>query len=146
MLATGPVASSILNQSRDVLTVVLDHAGSSWPELDEWRRLLPQWFVDRCAPERSEQEAQEWLRRWRDLTPEQRVRAERVEPWSLADWLHWMQPESRQWFWWHALVGSDGTLRVQLEVLGWPAPVGALEWLLRAAGADDVLHGERLAW
>jgi hypothetical protein len=52
----------------------------------------------------------------------------------------------RQWFWWDAKVEREGTLRVTVEVPGQPAPLGALDWLLRAAGAVEVIHeGNRSA-
>jgi len=53
-----------------------------------------------------------------------------------------MEPFERQWFWWDAEIGRDGTLRVTVEIPGWPAALGALDWLLRAAGAAEVVHDE----
>lgn len=37
-------------------------------------------------------------------------------------------------------MDRDGTLRVTIEILGWPAGLGALDWLLRAAGATEIVH------
>lgn len=47
-----------------------------------------------------------------------------------------------EWFWWDAEVGTDGTLQVTVEVPGWPTALGALDWLLRAAGAAEIVHEE----
>jgi hypothetical protein len=135
-------AERVLERAREVLGVVLTHAAASppRPSLGVWRRLLPEWFVESCAPEQSREQAERGLRWWRDLPPEERARVSREQPWRLADWLYWLRPPERQWFWWHAVVESPDTLRVMVEIPSWPAPLGALEWLLRAAGAVGILH------
>jgi hypothetical protein len=76
------------------------------------------------------------------LSAEERASATRARPWTLADWLYWLEPSERQWFWWDALVENSDTLRVVVEVSGWPTPLGALDWLLRAAGAAEVIFEE----
>lgn len=62
----------------------------------------------------------------------------RDQGWSLADWLHWLEPSQREWFWWDAFLQSRNTLLERVQVNGWPTPLGALEWLLRVCGATDV--------
>lgn len=64
--------------------------------------------------------------------------ADRESRWSLADWMYWMHPEEREWSWWDARVEGAGVASVLVEVPGWPMAVGALEWLLRVAGATEV--------
>ena len=54
------------------------------------------------------------------------------------DWLHWLEPDNRTWFWWDAAVTQDDALRVMVEVPGASAPLGALEWLFKASGAGEV--------
>jgi hypothetical protein len=127
----------VLQNAREVMLAVLDHPGSPWPSLDGWRGQLPQWFVDRCAPEMSTDEAAEWLAQWRSLPPAERAEEERNRSWSLGDWLYWLEPEHREWLWWDAVV-TNGTVNITVQVSGWPAPLGALDWLLRAAGATEV--------
>lgn len=77
---------------------------------------MPEWFVAACSPERT---------------------AEKTS-WTLADWLYWMEPDERQWFWWDARIDGEGATTVLVEVPRWPSATGALEWLLRAAGASSV--------
>jgi hypothetical protein len=129
-------------RAREVLRAVLAHAGPSWPTVSEWRQLLPAWFVEGSAPEKSREEAERWLGWWRSLPAAEQARVTREQRWALPDWLHWLEPAERQWFWWDAVVENPETLRVMVEVPGWPAPLGALEWLLRAAGAVEVSHEE----
>ena len=131
-------AEAVLRRFRDVLCAGVKHQAGEWPQTDEWRRILPAWFVD-ASLEESDEEVERWLIEWRSLPPDQRAAAEEARRWSLADWLMWLEPEERQWFWWHAAVEDADTLRVELEVAGSPAPLGAFNWLARAAGAVAVV-------
>jgi hypothetical protein len=56
----------------------------------------------------------------------------------MPDWLFWMTPGERQWFWWESRVDTASTATVVIEVSGWPTAVGALRWLLEVAGASTV--------
>ena len=53
-----------------------------------------------------------------------------------GNWLFWLLPEERTWYWWDGEVSGPHEVRLWVEVAGGPAPLGALEWLVRAAGAD----------
>jgi hypothetical protein len=133
-------AGVVVERGRQVLRSLLANEGPLWPSVDEWRQIIPAWFVEACAPEQSREEVEGWLRWWRSLPPEEQAQASRERRWTLADWLYWMDPSERQWFWWDAAVEDPDTLRVVVEVSGWPAPLGALEWLLRTSGAVEVVH------
>jgi hypothetical protein len=128
-------AVDALNRCRDVLSPIILHQHGDWPGLDSWRTLLPVWFVLACGAEESPEDAERWLSWWRQLPAAEQQQAADERPWSLADWLYWMQPENREWFWWDARVSDRGGLRVYVEVAAWPAPVGSLQWLFRAVGA-----------
>jgi hypothetical protein len=52
--------------------------------------------------------------------------------------LSWLQPEERQWYWWDGIARNTNELVVLVEVAGWPYGMGALECLLRAAGAESI--------
>jgi hypothetical protein len=121
-------AAAVLERCREVMLAVVD------------RRALPAWFADACAPEMSREEADAWLARWQRLAPEQ-VAMERDQAWALEDWLAWFGPEERQWFWWDATVQSADRMLLEVEVAGWPAPLGSLVWLMRASGAETVVRG-----
>ena len=132
----------ILERCRSVMLTILDNSGQRWPSVERWRQILPEWFVAACAPEPSREEAERDLARWRALSPAEQRREAREEQWTLADWLFWLEPSERQWYWWDATAKSHDALLVTVEVPGWPAPLGALEWLLRAAGASEVFRKE----
>lgn len=83
-------------------------------------------------------EAANWLAWWRGLDPQGQARAEEEKGWTLPDWLYWMRPDERQWYWWDLSVKSDRSATLAVAVPGWPAPLGALRWLLKVAGADSV--------
>lgn len=142
VVARGGLApGTVLDRSREVLLAVLEYSERDWPTLSEWGSVLPAWFVSACAQQRSLQEAERWLAWWRTLSPEEQARAESEQPWSLEDWLYWLFPPERQWFWWDAVVRPEVSLQVTVEVAGWPTALGSLQWLLRAAGADQVIQG-----
>lgn len=134
--ATG-TASDVVIRSKQVVKVILDH-GEKSPDLEQWRRRLPGWFVAACAPEWTREEAERWLAWWRTLLPAERIAAEDELGWSLSNWLHWLEPEQRDWFWWQGRAVSDGTAMIEVEVTDFNAPLGSLKWLLRAAGAQQV--------
>lgn len=119
---------------REVLSC-LGARADTWPSVEVWRAALPEWFVRQCAPALSRPEADEELAAWRRMSPvEQRARAASVA-WSLAEWLDWMRPERCAWRLERVGEPADGSVEVSLTVDGWPAPIGAFEWLARAAGA-----------
>lgn len=109
-------AERALARVREAMAPVLDHQEGAWPSLDDWKALLPGWFVDACVDDRQ-------------------VRDCVLDRWSLRAWLHWLQPDQRQWRWWDAEV-LDGThLRVRLLPLSDPYLKGSVSWLLEVAGS-----------
>jgi hypothetical protein len=111
-------AERVLAGVREVLEVVLAHQTGPWPSVDEWKQLLPEWFVSCCVDDRQ-------------------VRDCVLDRWSLRAWTYWFQPDQRHWRWWDARAGGD-RLQVWLLVEQRPYLRGALEWLLRTAGAEEV--------
>ena len=120
------------------LDPLLNHQTGRWPADEEWPRLMPDWFVRACAPEPTEEEAATWLARWRRLSPEQQAREEASLAWTLLNWVYWFRPEDREWCWWNAWAENPDLALVEVRIDAWPAPTGALRWLLRAAGAVEM--------
>jgi hypothetical protein len=110
--------AAALARVREVLEILVGRpAGEAeWPPVDEWRRLLPDWFVAACVDDAE-------------------VRECVLDKWSLRAWTYWFQPGLRKWRWWDAAVDAGG-LRVSLLVMQRPYLRGALEWLLKVADAD----------
>lgn len=138
--ATDPAAT--LDRTKEVLRTVLTPGEHGWRTAEEWADELPCWFVDRCAPESPAGQRSEWLTWWRNLDPSGRSEAAERQAWSLDDWLFWLQPEERTWYWWDSRIAGPRAVEIILDVPGWPAPTGALSWLLKTAGADDVVLPE----
>lgn len=107
-------AARTLERVREALAPVLDHQVGPWPPVDEWKALLPAWFVESCVDDRQ-------------------VRDCILDRWSLRAWLHWLQPDQRQWRWWDAEVLDDTHLRVRLLPLADPYLKGSVDWLLTVA-------------
>ena len=132
-------ANQVHQNSREVLAVVLSQYEKNWPSENEWLQLLPKWFVERCAPERTIEEEEENLAKWRTLSREEQIRETEEELWSVMDWISWLDPsDERYWFWWDAFVKDANLLLVAVEVVDVPFPSGSLEWLLRASGAIKI--------
>lgn len=131
-------ADVVLSKSREVLEVVLKQSELEWLSDDDWQKLLPEWFVQRCPEEKTEEESEQWLQWWRGLEPEEQLRETRRLEWTLTGWIPWFLPDERQWFWWNAIVESNKLLRVVIAIEAWPFPWGSLAWLLRASGATKV--------
>ena len=131
-------AEAVLRRIKDVVSVVVQNSTEPWPSDEMWRRLLPAWYVSRCAPEESREKAEAWLRHFKSLPHEQQVKANEAREWSLGNWIYWFQPDNREWFWWNGRVEDSNTLRVTVESAELPFPYDALVWLFRASGATQV--------
>lgn len=139
---TSVESTSCLNRCREVLIRVIDSARERWPSDDEWRFLLPPWFVRSSAAMRTQEELEDWLHLWRMKSAEERAKFEEESPWTLPDWLFWLHPSERQWWWWQGEPTGIDSARVLLVVSGYPAPLGAIQWLIRVAGGHDL----RVTW
>lgn len=131
-------ADQVLRKSKEVLRLVLEHSEGSWPSHVEWQRILPIWFVEACADEVTHEEAERELARLQKLTPAKRAQEDVQARWALSAWLYWFESKERQWEWWDAAVGDSDTIRLAVQVDGWPFPWGDLRWLFRASGASQV--------
>ncbi|MBL8202606.1 MAG: hypothetical protein JNM09_00150 [Blastocatellia bacterium] len=125
-------APLVLDRCKEVLSLVLQPDSEEWPSNAEWRRLLPEWFVNKSAAEISHQEAERRLR----LPLSERIRLS--QQWSISAFVHWFQPNERHWIWWDAEVKDINTLQIKVIAKDVPFPWAALDWLLRASGALTV--------
>jgi hypothetical protein len=130
-------AADCLTRMRGVLDCV-ERAGPTWASLDQWEQDLPGWFVHACARPMSDEEAQDWLNRWRGMSKAEQSRVSEEQSWSLPDWLYWMEPSHSVWRWTRAKLRSALELEVTLAIEGLPVALGAFQWLARAAGAERV--------
>lgn len=130
-------AQEVLERTKSVLKLMNDAGTRQWPTDDCWRHWLPEWFVARCRPELTVEEAEAEMARRNRLPAEEQKRAAE-ERWSLLNWVYWFEPNNRQWYWWDGVVLDPNHLAVAIEVDAWPFPWGSLSWLLRASGAEKV--------
>ena len=128
----------VVEKAKAVLTLVNEHSRKAWPNNDQWRGILPEWFLAECGPELTVEQAERQVELERHLSFEQRAALEREARWSAADWTYWLHPDQRLWFWWDAALVTKNDFFVAIETHEWPFPSGALKWLLRACGADTV--------
>lgn len=130
-------AADCLARMREVLDCI-ERPMTRWPSSAEWERELPEWFVRACGRPMSDEEARDWLTRWRGMSREEQARASEDKAWSLPDWLYWMEPSNSVWQWTRAKQRSETELEVTLAVNGLPVALGAFTWLARVAGAAGV--------
>ena len=135
-------ADEVAKRTCEVFRAVLVSGSTSWPTEAEWRDRLAGWFIDASAPEMTQEEAERWLERWRAMTAREKAAIEETKRWALADWLYWLQPSERQWEFWECRAKGKDVVRLTIKIDGWPIAHGALNWLLRAAGADRVVIEE----
>lgn len=125
-------ATELLQAIREVWAIVLKQSDPESMNLDQWRAMLPNWFVRKFGPEISMEEA---VRR-RALPMQDRIRLS--EEWSLSAWVHWLKKSERHWRWWSCEIASSDELRISVVVDGLPFPSGSLCWLLKSCGASEV--------
>ncbi|HEV2125578.1 MAG TPA: hypothetical protein VGW38_22730 [Chloroflexota bacterium] len=78
----SPNPELTLARVREIAKVVQER-GDGWPSLEEWRTLLPAWFLDASASESTREEVEAYLQKWQAVTPEERAEEDRSRPWSL---------------------------------------------------------------
>lgn len=131
-VVTSGDAQAVLARVKEALVLAVDRDIQRWPTVDEWRAILPKWFVEKCADEISREEAE----RRRNLPMDERKRL--ADQWSVGAWTHWFKPSERSWYWWDARVVDKDRLKIEVVVENVPFAMGSLKWLLRAAGAIEV--------
>jgi len=100
-------------------------AEETWPTDEQWKQLLPSWFVETFKADTPQQIHQSG---WR---------------WDYGSWLDSMK--ERVWQWW-GYQQENGILTVQLQLDSWPYSVGALKYLARVAGGQlDVIEDRGMA-
>jgi|GEM_PF-970099 len=139
---SGENPQAILAKCKEVLGTMFHAAPADYSNPPGWwRERLPGWFVSQCAREKTIEESQEWFAWWQTLTSEERLSEKEKAPWSLRAWLFWFTPDNRTWFWWDSEITGAHTLLIHLCIVETPGALGALEWLLRTAGATEVQFG-----
>lgn len=128
-------AMEVLENAKSVLRCVDEMTLQGWPLNDGQLKKLPGWFVEACAPRRTQAEAEEHMKWWKSLPREEQIRTAREERWTLESWIYFFNPAERIWHWWDAEIDLSGNILVTLEVDEWLCPIGETRWLFRASGA-----------
>jgi hypothetical protein len=125
-------SQGILNRAKEVLEAVLRQDPEAWPTAEQWRDILPTWFVEASSDDISEDEAKRVL----ELPMEERLKF--ANQWSVEAFTYWFLPSERYWHWWSAMVVDNQTIVVTLAVDDLPFPSGSFVWLFLASGAASV--------
>lgn len=138
-------AETALDRCKEVL-VAVTHAMPGLREPDRpdfWLDHVPQWFLDRCAPSKSQEEAEAELAHWRSLDAAGKARYEQEQAWTFDEWVAWFDWRSdlrRSWLWWDGGTTDAQHFWIEVEVNEDPVAMGTLFWMMRAAGALAVVE------
>jgi hypothetical protein len=117
--ATRDVESkSTLCRIKTVMVLMAQCTESDWPSDDQWKEMLPPWFLESFATH-----------------PPERIRF--PEPWHYGSWLDSMR--DRTWRWWSSELTSLGW-RIWLTLSEWPYSIDAFEWLAAVAAESDSIE------
>jgi hypothetical protein len=137
--STAKESQEVIEKMKEVLTVldefVIHEEREIWPDDAQLISILPPWFNQACALPMTELQSNALLIRRSKMTSIERRKSVEESQWSIDNWLHWMRPENRQWYWWDAAMEGYDSFYIAVEVDGWPFPWGSLRWLAKAAGA-----------
>jgi hypothetical protein len=117
-------ASEILRRIIEIAELIADQSKQSWPSDDEWRSLLPSWFLD-SFKSYTQEEAEAIVattprEEWHKL------------PWEFGSWLDAIR--YRGWAWWSSKMSED-EIEICLSIHEWPASLEAFEHIIHASGA-----------
>jgi|SRR5580765_6621861 len=122
-------ASDVLRRAKEVLIRIIDCELTFEDSVEDWKAVLPEWFVNIASPELTRQEAEKLL-----STPQGYEILARS--WTVSGFIHWFRPEMRSWYWYDGEVRDRNNLLIQVLTYGYPFASGALEWLFKACGAE----------
>lgn len=107
------------------------------PEDDHWRKVLPEWFLERfCTVEEIRGAAQKGgdAGAVSAATPS-------GDGWALESWLPWFEPDDRPWYWFGACSVDQGRADIYILAHDYPILVDALEWFLYQCGGLQIERG-----
>ena len=124
-------SSEVLRKTKEVLVRVIDCELSLDDPIEDWKEVLPAWFVNSCAPELSSDKIDQILAKVDGFEVLSKL-------WTVGGFLYWFRPEERSWFWWGAVVKNQNAFIIELIVEGFPFAWGALDFLLHTSGAAHI--------
>lgn len=145
-------ATDVLSRIKDIMRAFnAQGLGGQWPEDDQWPELLPTWFADAFAPEKTSEEKACEQAEWQAMTYEQKLEDARTKKWSLSELVYFMAPgfrlgphEARMWVWFDAKVLNDNLVVVYVDEMAdaIPSEPPGLRWLFLACGAKGMEYAD----
>jgi hypothetical protein len=127
-------ATQCLARILAVVSIIAQQPRDAWPSDEEWRQMLPAWFVKSFATYTVE-EAQALLAR---LPKEQWSEI----PWEFGSWLDAIR--GRGWEWW-SFKQAEAELQIHLTLNEWPASLEAFEVIVKASGGQQPTKCQRVS-
>ena len=132
----------VLTKVKFIMTIIADKSIKGWPEIEEWKKLLPEWFNDSLRSPYTKVEMEAELSKWRRLSPNDRLEYEKRVKWDMVNWIQTMSPQSRAWLWMDGIIKNDSSLEIYILIKEYPFPWDNLRFLLQASGAIEVEMNE----
>ena len=123
-------APVVLDRVKELLRTILNSELSFDDKVEDWKALLPEWFLQSCREELPDETVAAMLRT-------EAGRRELSQHWTVDGFLYWFSTENRYWWWWNGGFWDVSHLIIQVLVEGFPFPSDALAFLVQAAGATN---------
>ena len=104
----------VLTKTKEVMLAVSQFAFTDkWPTDEEWKKILPQWFVDSMTSKTSKD------------------RDEDLNQWHYESWV--FNIKQRSWIWWSSEIGNN-YVKIYLEALDIPYLHDSFKYILYSQG------------
>ena len=117
----------------DVVAIIIATPRHVWPNADQWRAMLPAWFIQQ-TPERTRAESQALI----DMAPRDQWH---TLSWEFKSWIQVVR--EREWSWWSCQQEGD-QMMIHLSLSAWPANIDTFNHIVRTAGATIIQEGHTL--
>lgn len=137
-------ANHVRQLIKDILLIFNDiYRHSRWPDFDEWLEILPKSFTEKFLPELDEANIEKLRRAWFKMSYEEKLeQAATKQQWRLSNWLVYMMPDERIWFWWgDAILGEQTQDDYFILAVNLSEPYYSFEFLeifIKNCGADEI--------
>lgn len=104
-------ANHVRQLIRNILLIFNDaYRHSRWYDFDEWLEILPKSFTEKFLPELNAANAEKLRHAWFNMSYEEKLAQAAIkQQWRLSNWLFYMMPDERRWFWWGDTILGEQT-------------------------------------